>query len=137
MKANWPTTLLALFLSWLTGLLIVALVITIDLVIAGQHFVERVGGAAFIWVFVGLFALVGWLFTILPLITSSHAPLLRRPVVAEGTWAAAAVLAYVVLVAPWAGLESLLVIWVPALLGIVAGVYYRRLSRKTGPPVSE
>jgi hypothetical protein len=49
----------------------------------------------------------------------------------------AAVLAYVVLVAPWAGLESLLVIWVPALLGIVAGVYYRRLSRKTGPPVSE
>lgn len=77
-----------------------------------------------------VFALVGWVISILPLTVFRPSRLwLAHPRLGELVWAVQAVVSFGVLLGVGSRGRAMLFAWVPTIIGIVAGHAYRRLMR--------
>lgn len=131
MKRKSEIDLAALAMLGGTGsALVIALGVT--LVVNGlsrtPDLARATAATVYISFFVGTFAWVGWVLFVLPLARSRRGSRwLHHDVCGELVWALLAVGAFTVLVASWAGLQVLAAAWIPAAIGLLAGLWHRRL----------
>tara|TARA_R110002167_G_scaffold111732_3_gene283733 strand:+ start:77 stop:499 length:423 start_codon:yes stop_codon:yes gene_type:complete len=77
------------------------------------------------------FALAGWALVVLPLtFVPSMERLMGHVYYTELIWILVALLAFGLLVMTWTGLDSYIIAWIPAVIGLCVGVSYRWLLKK-------
>lgn len=137
MKTTWWRTLLAMIISLVfwgailqSGPTIAMMTGETPQTIALGNFWDTMG----ILLVIYAYALGGWLICILPLtIWSMTRNWLQHPVATEGVWTLLGVISYAILIVSRAGSarsELMLLAWIPALIGLLAGCAYRRLIRR-------
>jgi hypothetical protein len=127
-KALWktvPATLLAMLAGWAVPL--IALIIG-QLAASGRT--ADVGPFAF-WT--GLFAFLGWLVIVLPVITGFQDRTLFGSLRFGWLgWSLLGIGAYAILVMPLMGWTALFVLWYPAAMGAIAGFVFGLMSSPAG-----
>ncbi len=86
--------------------------------------------------YVAVYGLIGWGVVVLPLtMISKTKRLFGHPKLNEVWWVFLALLAYALLVALWAGKEAWLFAWIPAALGFLVGLSFRRIGKRAAGTV--
>lgn len=112
---------------------------SIAAVISGTNPLNELLQIGVIVIIISLFAMTGWAMVIWPLTrVRGIEKLLGHVYLTEVIWVLLALLAFGVLVTSWVGLDSRLIVWIPATIGLSVGLSFRWLgaTNKSPPTIS-
>lgn len=125
---------LGLLASLLTALIWVLVCAWID-DFDSNTLVRSVGTTLYISLWAGLIVMAGWMLVVLPVTYLPRAQKwLGHLYLNEIIWILMAEIAYLILIASWLGESAVIAAWIPAAIGLFAGLGYRWLNRKEVRP---
>ncbi len=134
-RGLWWRSLLAMFMALGSLLIVLGVVVYLyDAAVDPANWLKprNLGGALFLGAVVSAFAIVGWLLVVLPLtFFKCTRGWLTHRYGTELVWAGLGVLSFNVMFQPFEPNWGIVIIsWIPALIGTVAGSYFRLLTRR-------